>query len=115
MRNLIKVMAILVRILAALIVLGWLGLQVDPAPFPAFRQQPARRRTVPLPAGLPAPTPPGSPNTGLTEPCPRCWCLLMAVFPLPRVFPTLVLLTRKGTPPSPISTPYEATSVPPGS
>ena len=55
MRNLIKVMAILVRILAALIVLGWLGLQVDPAPFPAFPQQPPRLETIPLPDGLPAP------------------------------------------------------------
>src|SRR3970282_2187870 len=55
MRNLIKVMAILVRILAALIVLGWLGLQVDPAPFPAFPQQPPKLETVPLPDGLPAP------------------------------------------------------------
>ncbi len=55
MRNLIKVMAILVRILAALIVLGWLGLQMEPAPFPAFPQEPPRLPTIPLPDGLPAP------------------------------------------------------------
>ncbi len=55
MRKLIKVMAILVRILAALIVLGWLGLQMEPAPFPAFPQQPPRLAAIPLPDGLPAP------------------------------------------------------------
>jgi hypothetical protein len=41
--------------LAALAGLGWAGLQIQPAPFPALGQQAAPPATVPLPAGLPAP------------------------------------------------------------
>lgn len=50
-----KVIIILVCILAALILLGWLGLQIKPKPFPAFPQQPPRLDTIPLPDDLPAP------------------------------------------------------------
>lgn len=49
---------ILVAILAAVVLLlfiGWLGLQIRPAPFPAFGGQPASPETVALPKGLPAP------------------------------------------------------------
>jgi hypothetical protein len=42
-------------LLAALISLGWMGLQVKPAAFPAMRQPPMPPETIPLPAGLPAP------------------------------------------------------------
>jgi hypothetical protein len=42
-------------ILAALLGLGWTGLQIQPAPFPAIAQPSATRETVPLPADLPAP------------------------------------------------------------
>lgn len=50
-----KVIIILVGILAALILLGWLGLQTKPTPFPAFPQQSPKLETIPLPTGLPAP------------------------------------------------------------
>lgn len=50
-----KAILIIGGILAALVVLGWLGLKIQPAPFPAFAQQPPLLETVPLPAGLPAP------------------------------------------------------------
>jgi len=50
------VVAWVVGVLAALVFVGWLGLQVQPAPFPAYSQESASRiATVPLPAGLPAP------------------------------------------------------------
>ena len=41
-------------ILAGLVTLGWLGLQVQPRPFPAYPPA-GTPETVPLPAGLPAP------------------------------------------------------------
>jgi hypothetical protein len=41
--------------LALLLFAGWLGLQIKPAPFPAFPQQQPKLETVPLPQGLPAP------------------------------------------------------------
>lgn len=50
-----KVTIIIVVIIVALIVLGWLGLQINPRPFPAFSQQPSRPETIPLSADLPAP------------------------------------------------------------
>ena len=46
---------ILLGVAAALVVLGGLGLQVKPAPVPAFPQRQPELETVPLPAGLPAP------------------------------------------------------------
>ena len=50
-----KILIIIVIVLAALTFLGWLGLQVRPAPFPAYAGAPGTVKTVPLPAGLPAP------------------------------------------------------------
>ena len=42
--------------LAALVFVGWLGLQVQPPPFPDYPQSGATElKTVPLPAGLPKP------------------------------------------------------------
>lgn len=42
--------------LAALFVIGWLGLQVQPAQFPSYPEATASRiATAPIPAGLPAP------------------------------------------------------------
>ena len=41
--------------LAGLLGLGWLGLKVSPAPFPASSQQGTAPETIPLPGGLPAP------------------------------------------------------------
>lgn len=50
------VMAWIAGALFALVLVGWLGLQVQPAPFPDFPQASASAiATVPLPAGLPAP------------------------------------------------------------
>lgn len=50
-----KIIIILVGILTVLIVLGWLGLQIKPKPFPTFPRQTSALKTVPLPADLPAP------------------------------------------------------------
>jgi hypothetical protein len=41
--------------LVLLLLVGWLGLQIQPAPFSPFGQQTPTLTTVPLPAGLPAP------------------------------------------------------------
>lgn len=45
---------ILIAILL-LIILFWIGLKIQPSPFPAFGKQQSELRTMPLPAGLPAP------------------------------------------------------------
>lgn len=51
-----SVAAIVVGVTAALVLVGWLGLQVQPAPFPDYPQSSASSiPRVPLPAGLPAP------------------------------------------------------------
>ena len=50
------VFAWIVGVLAALLIVGWLGFQVQPAPFPDFPEAGASMiATMPLPAGLPAP------------------------------------------------------------
>jgi len=46
---------ILVGIIALLILLGWLGLQIKPKPFPMYPYQIPEIKTIPLPGGLPAP------------------------------------------------------------
>ncbi|RIK36163.1 MAG: hypothetical protein DCC55_28170 [Chloroflexi bacterium] len=50
-----KVLLILAYIIIGLILVGWVGLKIRPAPFPAFPQPAPALETVPLPAGLPAP------------------------------------------------------------
>ena len=50
-----KVVLILVGSVAVLLVLGCLGLQIRPKPFPAFAQRAPALETIPLPEGLPAP------------------------------------------------------------
>jgi len=55
MNILIKVIAIVVSVLATLVFLGWLGLHIKPASFPALLQQQPKLEMVPLPKGLPAP------------------------------------------------------------
>jgi hypothetical protein len=50
-----KALTITGSILAALAGLGWTGLQIQPAAFPAVAQSSAPLETAPLPAGLPAP------------------------------------------------------------
>jgi hypothetical protein len=55
-RKVMVVLAWIVGALAALVFVGWLGLQVQPAPFPDYPEASASRiASVPLPAGLPAP------------------------------------------------------------
>jgi hypothetical protein len=55
-RKIMIAIAWAVGVLAALVFVGWLGLQVQPAPFPDYRQASASAiATVALPAGLPAP------------------------------------------------------------
>lgn len=39
----------------ALIMLGWLGLSIQPAPFPSFKAATPTLKTIPLPQNLPAP------------------------------------------------------------
>jgi hypothetical protein len=53
--TLTKALTISASILATLAGLGWTGLQIQPAPFPAVAQPSAPLETIPLPAGLPAP------------------------------------------------------------
>lgn len=50
-----KIIMIIVGSLAALALLGWLGLQIKPKPFSPYPEKTPELRTVPLPAGLPAP------------------------------------------------------------
>ncbi len=50
-----KAAGILVSSIIALLWLGWLGLQIRPAPFPVFSQATPDPETIPLPKGLPAP------------------------------------------------------------
>lgn len=50
-----KTLLIILVILIVLVVLGWLGLQVKPSPFTPHPENTPSLKTVPLPAGLPAP------------------------------------------------------------
>ncbi len=50
-----KIILIVLAVVGALMLLGWLGLRVRPRPFPALAQQSPTLKTVPLPTGLPAP------------------------------------------------------------
>jgi hypothetical protein len=50
-----KVIIIIVVVVTALIALGWLGLQIKPKPFAAFRGGPAELKAVALPDALPVP------------------------------------------------------------
>ena len=51
----IKYIIILIGVLGAVAAAGWLGLQVQPKPFPAYLEQTPALNTVELPADLPAP------------------------------------------------------------
>ena len=50
-----KFILIVASSLAVLLLIGYIGLQVKPAPYAAFTEPPGKLETVPLPAGLPAP------------------------------------------------------------
>lgn len=50
-----KRIAVFLGVLLLVLVCGWIGLQVKPAPFPRLAQNQPPLRTVPLPGDLPAP------------------------------------------------------------
>jgi hypothetical protein len=50
-----KLLLILLSIVAALVFLGWLGLQIKPKSFLPYPEKTPALKTIPLPAGLPAP------------------------------------------------------------
>jgi hypothetical protein len=52
---LLKIFWIVLASLTTLIALTWIGLQVQPASFPAFPQTQGKLETIPFPVGLPAP------------------------------------------------------------
>jgi hypothetical protein len=50
-----KIILVLLGITAAVLLVGWLGLQVKPKPFEPYAEESPTLKTVPLPADLPAP------------------------------------------------------------
>ena len=50
-----NILFIIAGLLIAIGLLGWLGLQIQPKPFPSLPEQTQQLKTVPLPAGLPEP------------------------------------------------------------
>ena len=50
-----KLYIIIAAILIVILLLGWLGLKIKPASFSSYPEKTPELRTVPLPAGLPAP------------------------------------------------------------
>ena len=50
-----KTLPIIIGVLAALLFLGWLGLQIKPKPFSAHPEKVPELKTIPLPTELPAP------------------------------------------------------------
>ncbi len=50
-----KTTLIIISVLAVLVFLGWLGLQIKPKSFSAYPEKTPELKTIPLPAGLPAP------------------------------------------------------------
>src|SRR5215208_2390330 len=55
MKNIMKILLIIMGILAALLFLGWLGLQMKPGSFSAYPEKTPELKTIPLPSGLPVP------------------------------------------------------------
>lgn len=55
LHGLLKLFGLVVGLLVVLFLVGWLGLQVQPASFAPFPKQGIALKTVPLPRGLPAP------------------------------------------------------------
>ena len=50
-----KTLLIIIAVLAALLLLGWLGLQIKPRSFAPYAEMQAETKTIPLPANLPVP------------------------------------------------------------
>ncbi len=55
MINISKVLMIVLGVLVSLVLLGWIGLQIRPKPFPKFPGQPVTPEMIPLPDDLPEP------------------------------------------------------------
>lgn len=51
----IQILLVLAAVILLVLLLGWVGLQIRPASFPAFAQPSGNLQTVPLPQDLPAP------------------------------------------------------------
>ena len=54
-RKIVNVVLVILGAIAALAFVGWLGLQVQPAPFSEYGEKSPAMETMPLPAGLPTP------------------------------------------------------------
>lgn len=54
-KRMLEILSIVVAAIALLIFIGWLGLQIQPAPFAQYAQRGGEIKTIPLPNGLPAP------------------------------------------------------------
>lgn len=50
-----KILLFIACVIAALLILGWLGLQIPPQPLPPFASEAPEMQSIPLPTGLPAP------------------------------------------------------------
>ncbi len=50
-----QILLILIGVIALIVLVGWVGIQVKPAPFPPFPQESQKLEMVPLPSGLPTP------------------------------------------------------------
>jgi hypothetical protein len=55
METMMKPLTVIAAVLAILILLSWLGLQIKPRPFSPYPEKTPALKTIPLPAGLPAP------------------------------------------------------------
>lgn len=55
MHLILKIILVILAVIVALLLLGWIGLQVQPRSFSAHPKTTVELPTVPLPAGLPAP------------------------------------------------------------
>jgi hypothetical protein len=55
MTTLRNIFLILIGIIVAIVILGWIGLQIKPASFPDFSGEKSQMKTIPLPDGLPVP------------------------------------------------------------
>ena len=51
----VKILSVVAGVIVGFVLLGWLGLQIQPRPLPAFAQESGEAETQPLPEGLPEP------------------------------------------------------------
>jgi hypothetical protein len=55
MKIILQILLILAAVVVIFLLVGWIGLQVRPGPFPPFARQTSPFDTIPLPKGLPTP------------------------------------------------------------